>query len=109
MEKLKTYFYSIPLEGYIWIISLIILAFINLNGESHFSICPLGSFGLDFCPGCGLGKSIHYFINFNFSDSQHSHPLGGIAFLILSHRIIFLLRRGFANQKQITEREKRND
>lgn len=102
MEKLKTYIRSVPLEAYIWFFSLTILALIDINEGSHFTICPLSGLGFEFCPGCGLGKSIHHLINLNFSDSFQAHPLGAAAFLILLHRIILLTLRGRQQVKSQT-------
>jgi hypothetical protein len=102
MKNLKTYVRNIPLEGYIWILSFVILALINIDSDSHFTICPLSNLGISFCPGCGLGKSIHYLLNFNFIESFYAHPLGGAAFLVLLHRIFLLLKRGMNMAKSKT-------
>ena len=92
IERMKILLFTLPLEGYIWIGSLILLIFVNAD-SAHFSICPFHNLGIDFCPGCGLGRSIHYLMNFEFTKSFNAHPLGGIALIIILHRIFTLVRK----------------
>jgi hypothetical protein len=75
-------------EAIIWIVSLLLLFLINSPNDLHFTICPIKNTGLFFCPGCGLGASIHYLLHLNFSESFSAHPLGLFAVIILLHRII---------------------
>jgi hypothetical protein len=91
IKKLNTFLFTFPLEGYIWIAAILGLAFINVDGV-HFSICPFHNLGIEFCPGCGLGRSIHYFISFEFTKSFNAHPLGGAALAILLYRVFYLMR-----------------
>jgi hypothetical protein len=72
-----------------WCGGIIILFF--AGGEALFSICPLNNLGFQFCPGCGLGASIHYLLRFNFPESFSSHPFGIAAFIIILFRVIKLL------------------
>lgn len=97
-NKLK-FFQYFNLEALIWICGLIILFFLHVDGLPHFTICPFKSLGIDFCPGCGLGRSIHYFLHFEFQKSLQMHPLGIVAFFILLNRIIFLLKDNFSKLK----------
>lgn len=91
INKLKIFLKIFPIEGYIWIAALLILALSNIE-SSHFTVCPFNNLGIDFCPGCGLGRSIHHFIWFDFLKSFSAHPLGGIASLILLYRILLLVK-----------------
>lgn len=95
-------------EALIWILGLLILAFIKADTASHFTICPLKNIGIDFCPGCGLGKSIHYLLNFEIEESIKAHPLGIFALAVLFNRIYKLLAISFMNIKiyLLTRREK---
>lgn len=86
-------------EAFIWTAALLCLYFIPVGGDNHFSICPLKNFGFDFCPGCGLGTSIHYFLHFDLLQSFHAHPLGLFALLVLVNRIITLLVPGVYQNK----------
>lgn len=86
-------FHNFPLEAFIWPIGIAFLALINLENESsHISICPFAFLGIEFCPGCGLGRSINYLFNLNFSASFSAHPLGLPALLVLLFRSIYLIK-----------------
>ena len=78
-------------EAVIWIAGLIILAFINPYGGSHFSICPLHNLGFKYCPGCGLGHSISFLLHGDFYHSVECHILGIPAIIVLVFRIKYLL------------------
>ena len=87
-----TFFNRIGFEAFVWITSLLFLAFINLPGTTHFTICPLNNLGIEFCPGCGLGNSISYLLHGNLTASFAAHPLGIFALMIILFRIISLLK-----------------
>ncbi|MBL6447265.1 DUF2752 domain-containing protein [Fulvivirga sp. 29W222] len=70
--------------------ALIALACLPTDSPAHFSLCPLNNLGFDFCPGCGLGRSISHAFHGQFTASFDSHPLGLFAIIILSYRIISL-------------------
>lgn len=80
-----------PFEALFWLAGLVILATLN-PGISHFSICPLKNVGLNFCPGCGLGTSISLFFRGQIWESVTTHPLGIFAVIVLSFRIINLIK-----------------
>lgn len=88
-------------EALIWTGGLLALALINTDDSSHFTICPLKSIGIDFCPGCGLGSSIHYLLHFEIEQSFNAHPLGIFAFAVLLHRIYELTGNSFKKIKPI--------
>src|SRR4030042_5959428 len=83
-------------EAFIWIFGLIALAFVNPHGENHFTLCLFKNLGLDFCPGCGLGRSIAYLYRGEFVSSFQTHPLGAVAVVILIRRIVQLIRKSWA-------------
>jgi hypothetical protein len=99
IRKLFTFIRNIPFEGLIWISALLLIAVINVDSHSHFTICPLKNLGLDFCPGCGLGRSIHYLFHMEFLKSFNAHPLGVFALVILLYRI-YILSSGVLKKKQ---------
>ena len=80
------------LEAFIWIVALLALAFTNPTSDSHYSLCLFKSLGISFCPGCGIGHSISYLFHGQFSQSFHSHPLGLLAIIVLTYRIISILK-----------------
>ena len=85
------------LEALIWIAGLTFLAIHNPADHSHFSVCPIKNLGFSFCPGCGLGESISHLFRFEFKESFSAHPMGLFAFIILFHRIFFLLKQSYHN------------
>ncbi|HEY0653225.1 MAG TPA: DUF2752 domain-containing protein, partial [Chryseosolibacter sp.] len=84
---------SLPIEALAWIAGLTALAFIDPTTKNHFTICPLANVGFEFCPGCGLGRSIMFLFNGEFLRSFQTHPLGFFAVIILSYRIFQLLKQ----------------
>jgi hypothetical protein len=95
MRKLFTFIQNIPFEGLIWISALLFLAVSNVDYNNHFTLCPLNNLGLEFCPGCGLGKSIHFLFHLEISKSFNTHPMGIFAFAVLLHRIYILSSLSF--------------
>src|SRR3989304_7418304 len=95
-QKIIAFLRYVNLEAVIWIIGLLFLAF-NNPVNHHFSICPIKNLGFTFCPGGGLGESISHLFRLEIIESFSSHPLGLFAFIILSHRIIFLLKKSYRN------------
>jgi hypothetical protein len=82
-----------PLEVIAWLAGLLTLAFLDPTNETHVTICPLANLGFEFCPGCGLGRSISFLFRGEFLQSFQSHPLGLFAVIILSFRIFKLLKQ----------------
>ncbi|HEY0653066.1 MAG TPA: DUF2752 domain-containing protein [Chryseosolibacter sp.] len=76
-----------------WLAGLFLLAIINPQSETHITICPFANLGFEFCPGCGLGRSIAFLFRGEFLQSFQSHPLGFFAVIILSYRIFQLLKQ----------------
>jgi hypothetical protein len=85
----------IPFEALVWFTGLLILAFAGT--DNHFTICPIKNVGVDFCPGCGLGRSVSLILRGQVTASFHAHPLGIFALFILSFRIINLLKQYIQN------------
>jgi len=77
------------LEIFFWSAALIVPLFINPVGN-HTSLCLFHNLGIDFCPGCGLGRSLAYLYRGDITHSFLSHPLGIIVFGILLFRIVTL-------------------
>jgi hypothetical protein len=80
---------QLPVEGIVWFTGLIVLAFCEPT-QKHVSICPFYQLGFDFCPGCGLGRSISFLFHGEIIHSLTTHPLGIFAVIVLSYRIIQL-------------------
>jgi hypothetical protein len=82
----------INLEALVWIVGLLFLAFTYPDGSSHSSVCIFKNMGFKYCPGCGLGHSISYFLHGEVTRSLQTHPLGIFATVILVFRIFSLLK-----------------
>jgi len=78
------------LELSFWVSAMIFLFFLE-PAAGHFTLCPISNLGFNFCPGCGLGHSIHYALRLNIGESFSHHPLGIIAVVIIFSRIIKLV------------------
>ncbi|GBD88617.1 hypothetical protein BMS3Abin03_02555 [bacterium BMS3Abin03] len=87
---------TIGFEAAVWITGLAYLAFIHIPGDTHFTICPIKNLGFDFCPGCGLGNSISYIFRGDIYNSFLTHPLGLFALVVLSYRIIYLIKNNWS-------------
>jgi len=99
IERYKSYLACIKLEAIIWIAGLVVLMMIDPYSSEHLSVCPLHNIGLDFCPGCGLGRSISLIFHGDIAASFNAHPLGIPALVILIHRIAILFYRSINMKK----------
>ena len=89
-------FLRIPREAWLWMAGLFALALHDPHTGTHFALCPLHYLGFDFCPGCGLGRSISYLMHGEVVNALSMHPLGLFALIILTYRIVQLIRNAFA-------------
>jgi len=74
-------------EAIIWTTALVLLFFMN-TFENGTSLCILKNLGVSWCPGCGLGHSVHHALHLNFSASLEEHVLGIPATIILIYQSI---------------------
>jgi len=81
----------LDLELLFWVFGLLYLAFMDFS-TNHFTICPLSNLGFEYCPGCGLGMSIHHLFHLDFAGSWHSHFIGIFGLLVIISRIFVLSR-----------------
>jgi len=88
---------SIDLEACVWLMALIMLAITDPTLH-HFTLCPLANLGFEFCPGCGLGRSISFLLHGEFAKSMAMHPMGIFALMVLLYRIVSLTKL-FLKQK----------
>lgn len=87
----------VGVEALIWIAALIFFALIEPAESTHFTLCPFSAMGIDFCPGCGLGRSVSYILHGDFTTSLSVHPLGIFALIVLSTRVISLIKINWSN------------
>ena len=84
-------------EAVLWLGGLVYLLFVNPYQVQHFTLCPFHNVGITFCPGCGLGRSISFLYHGDIIQSFKTHPLGIIAFVIITNRIIELTKKMISN------------
>lgn len=75
-----------------WAGALVYLYFLDISGGEHFTLCLFRLIGFDQCPGCGIGRSIHCALHFDWSSSWNYHWWGIPALGIIIFRIITLLK-----------------
>lgn len=68
-----------------WTTALILLFFMNDEGPS---LCVVKGLGFSWCPGCGLGHSIHEALHLNFEAAIAHHWLGIPATIVLIYQTI---------------------
>lgn len=88
MQRLKSYIGE-HIELLIWTAALIGLYFMPDTG-GHFTLCPVGAMGFDWCPGCGLGHALHDLLHGNFTEAFRHHYLVLFTFIIILYRIFQL-------------------
>lgn len=88
------------LEAIMWSVALIYLMFINPYELNHFSFCLFNIIGIDFCPGCGIGRSISMIYHGDVLGSLKMHPLGIFALGVIFYRIVTLLQKNKLNLKR---------
>ncbi|MDP3463835.1 MAG: DUF2752 domain-containing protein [Bacteroidales bacterium] len=90
-------FVRINLEAFIWLMALLLLAFMDPN-NTQSSLCLIHHIGIDQCPGCGLGHSISAAFHGQIAESFNRHPLGMAAIVLLIIRIITVFYQSFKYQ-----------
>lgn len=80
---------AFPLEIVFFTAALVILFFTNVT-QPQYSLCPLKLLNLNFCPGCGLGHSLHYLMHGELKLAWQTHYLAFLALPVLVHRICLL-------------------
>lgn len=91
-HPVKKYLFLVKsnVEIYFWLLSLVSLYFLNVDGQS---LCLFRFVGVEWCPGCGLGHAIHAAMHFDFATSFSEHFFGVPALLIIAHRITQLISK----------------
>ena len=87
----------VGVEALFWMAAIIFLAFIEPTESTHFTLCPFSAMGIDFCPGCGLGRSVSYILHGEITNSLSLHPLGVFAIIVLTTRVISLIKINWSN------------
>lgn len=89
---------QMPLEAVLWVVALLFPFFIDTTSSQHFTLCLFSNLGWDFCPGCGIGRSIAHLYHGELTASIASHPFGIPVVLVLLHRAFQLIKNANTNQ-----------
>ncbi|PZX56906.1 uncharacterized protein DUF2752 [Algoriphagus ratkowskyi] len=92
MKVVSRWISNLPLELIFWIGSLVAVVLLDSQGGTHLSLCPLSQLGFEWCPGCGLGRSMSLLVRGDFQASWDMHPLASLAYVVIIYRIWQLLR-----------------
>jgi len=78
------------LELMAWVAIMLVLM-LPMPAQQHFTLCPFQNLGLDYCPGCGLGRSCNMALHGKIIDSLMMHPFGIFAIIVILFRIYSLI------------------
>ena len=73
-------------ELIVWVAAFVLLFFMKADAYTQ-SLCLFKWLNSTYCPGCGLGHSIHAALHLQFMASLKLHPMGILAILIIFNRI----------------------
>jgi hypothetical protein len=68
--------------------SALILASTIVPGTDEPTFCLFSRAGVEFCPGCGLGRSMALAFRGQLTASLYMHPAGILAIFIILYRIV---------------------
>jgi len=94
----------LPFELFFWIAALLLLGTADAHTQSHgqhFTLCPLANMGFDWCPGCGIGRSIAHLLQGDLKASLDEHWFGIPALLIILNRIVVLIKMNLKSRKAL--------
>lgn len=103
MKNIRALIKTVELEALMWSAGLVYLVTINPYQVQKFTLCPFHNLGISFCPGCGLGRSIAFLFHGDLINSLSAHPLGIIALIIITSRIIKLTYKSYKNYQTTKE------
>ncbi len=75
----------------VFLIAALIWLFFMQPNEPEVSLCFFRWLGIAWCPGCGIGHSIHYALHAQFETSVNHHILGIPAIVLMMYRVMQLL------------------
>lgn len=85
-------YYFLHFEWVALTAGLLLMVFLDPFSQAE-SICPANRLNLDFCPGCGLGRSISLLFRGDVLTSFQTHPAGILAAILIPARIFTIFYR----------------
>lgn len=87
----------VNLELIFWCAALAAPLFINPYEKMSLDFCLFHSLGINFCPGCGLGRALALLYRGDLAASFMTHPLAILFVAIIGSRIVTLIRMSVEN------------
>tara|TARA_R100001143_G_scaffold63603_2_gene73712 strand:- start:50811 stop:51152 length:342 start_codon:yes stop_codon:yes gene_type:complete len=103
INSLKKNFF-LHFEWIVLLSGLLLMAFLDPFSNAP-SYCILDRLGLNFCPGCGLGKSIAHTFRGDLHASMQAHPAGIFAILVIFGRVLSIFHRNHKYKKGVNHEE----
>jgi hypothetical protein len=82
-------------EAIVWLLVLCFFAFSTPQIGQHFTLCVFHWLGFTHCPGCGIGRSISFFLHGDIATSWQMHYLGIPATFFLLFRTLNILHKNY--------------
>lgn len=87
----------VKLELIFWCAALAAPLFINPYEKMSLDFCLFHSLGIDFCPGCGLGRALALLYRGDLTASFMTHPLAVFFVFVICFRIMALFNKSVEN------------
>ena len=81
-----------------WMAALAYLALMQPSVHQHFTLCAFNWVGFENCMGCGIGRSISFFLKGDITQSWQMHYFGIPATFILIFRIGSIIHKNYFQQ-----------
>ena len=88
----------VPWEAAVWTAGLIAMACADPEAPGLIEGCLFQWFGVERCPGCGLGHAVAYLVRGEMAASFQAHPLGLPAVAVLAGHIVRLVREALEHK-----------
>lgn len=92
IKRLLNKYFFLHFEWIVLLSGLLLMVFLDPMSQDA-SICLAKRLNFEFCPGCGLGRSIAYLFQGELLTSIQTHPAGIMAVLIIPARIVTIFHR----------------
>lgn len=92
IRRLFNKYFFFHFEWIVLLFGLLLMVFLDPMSQAQ-SICPVKRLNFEFCPGCGLGRSIAYLFKGELLTSIQTHPAGILAVLFIPARIVSIFHR----------------
>lgn len=92
ISRLFDKYFFFHFEWIVLLSGLLLMVFLDPMSQAQ-SFCPAKRLNFEFCPGCGLGRSIAFLFKGEILTSIQTHPAGIMAVLFIPVRIVTIFQR----------------